>query len=336
MAVTLILALLADQEKRRKVVLELFAGAGGSAFGVQKALGEGPDTVLVERDENAAKTARKAGFNVIGSDVRAVDYRPYLGRTILLWTSPPCQPFSSAGSREGPLDDRNGYPMTLDVIDAVKPTWLIAENVTGLLEHKKGHGPTCAGCYIEQQILPALRERFAFVTQAIVDASDFGLPQARRRAFFWGGPRIVEVPTGTGPKKSLGEAIPYLKEEGEEANRAGKPTRSRTGEIVYPKGWGLAQSRPWLLDQPSATVAATEVKGTNYRESGAGPTGGPPRASDSAFLAAGRRRLTPAECALLQGFPVNYPWQGSVEDIYRQIGNAVPPILAEVVARATL
>jgi len=105
------------------------------------------------------------------------------------------------------------------------------------------------------------------------------------------------------------------------AVRAGRP------------GGGLgtrAASRPELLDRPSPTVTTCEVKGTR----GEGQHGGPDRASDAAWLGAGIRRLTPAECAILQDFPADHPWRGAKTSIYAQIGNAVPPTLARVMCEA--
>ena len=84
-------------------------------------------------------------------------------------------------------------------------------------------------------------------------------------------------------------------------------------------------------------MTTCEVKGTRASaSSGWTFSGGPDRASDTAFQATGRRRLTVAECAVLQGFPADWPWQGTQADRYRQVGNAVPPALAEAVGRALM
>lgn len=99
----------------------------------------------------------------------------------------------------------------------------------------------------------------------------------------------------------------------------------------------IAADRPELLDQPFATVSATEEKGTNYSgkdHTGAGTDRTPARASDSLRLATGRRRLTWEECSLLQDFPVGHPFQGTKTAKYKCVGNAVPPTLARVLALA--
>jgi site-specific DNA-cytosine methylase len=79
------------------------------------------------------------------------------------------------------------------------------------------------------------------------------------------------------------------------------------------------------------------VRGTRASPaSGFDFNGGPDRASDAAFLASGRRRLTVEECAILQGFPPGHPFTGTTEARYTQVGNAVPPALAEAVGRAAM
>lgn len=81
----------------------------------------------------------------------------------------------------------------------------------------------------------------------------------------------------------------------------------------------------------------TEVKGTRAsRSSGWTFNGGPDRASDATFLATGLRRVSETEAARLQGFPEGWPFQGTSLARYRQIGNAVPPLLAEAALRALL
>ena len=104
------------------------------------------------------------------------------------------------------------------------------------------------------------------------------------------------------------------------------------GEALW---WNDEQRAAW--PGPAPTVTAQEVKGTRGEHMGkmlsnGTRAGGPDRASDALWLATGRRRLTVAECARLQDFPADHPWKGTKTAQYRQVGNAVPPTLARVVA----
>ena len=90
------------------------------------------------------------------------------------------------------------------------------------------------------------------------------------------------------------------------------------------------------LERPSPTVTAQEVKGTRAHGDPPDFNGGPDRESDALWLGTGRRRLTVAECAVLQDFPEGYPWQGTKTAQYRQIGNAWPRTFGRVLGRAIL
>lgn len=105
---------------------------------------------------------------------------------------------------------------------------------------------------------------------------------------------------------------------------------------VYPidGSHGRAGTEPQRLDRPSPTVMTTEVKGTRAHAPDWTFNGGPDRASDALFLATGGRRITPEEAACLQGFPPDYRFIGNKTQVYAQIGNAIPPMLAEMWARA--
>ena len=289
--------------------VELFAGAGGAALGLHTAGVE--HLRCIEWDESAAATLAAAGFPAACGDVRDLSLYADLSPD-LVWSSFPCQCWSTAGKRLGPEDERNGWPWTVDAIDAMRPRWFIAENVTGLTQHRGECAGGCVGpelcprAYLDRVILEQLRERFAWVACRVLNASSYGVPQHRRRLIIVAGPRPIDWPAPT----------------------HGKPTGQ--GDLFGRRL--LPWNAPHYWPRPSPAVVCSEVKGSGE--------GGNPhkmqRASDALFLATGRLRLTVQECAALQDFPPDHPWQGNQQSQYRQIGNAVPPTLARVVAEAVL
>jgi len=195
--------------------IELFAGAGGASLGLHRA---GFQSVLaIEWDADACATHQAAELGpVLEGDVRdldaelAFDEAPHL-----LWASPPCQAFSSAGNRLGALDERNGWPWTLEILDrmearGVRPTWVICENVPGLTYHRAtcprdpDEEPfNCPGCYWERWIIPAFEGRFPCVSTRTLDAADFGVPQRRKRVFLVAGPEPFPWPAPTHSLRNL-------------------------------------------------------------------------------------------------------------------------------------
>lgn len=374
-------------------VLELFAGAGGAALGLERAGLH--HAALCEWDSAACATLRAAGLGpVVEGDVRDLDrIEAVAGRVDALWSSFPCQAWSTAGRRRGAQDERNGWPWTVDAIDRFRPAWFLGENVRGLLLHVGGcpfaggqgglfaqPDPTaCPGCYFERVILPQLRARFACVGWWLLDAADYGVPQHRRRVILWAGPQPLRRPAPThGPGRvapwvSMGEALGlpigevYTQRSPETAKGGNRwvPIEEPSATIgcasrpqwrpVVAGAW--EDGRPPLpVDGPAPTLTVRSCEATPWTSAGglylarpaptvsavgeakgSGPGGHPERmqrASDALFLDTGRRRLTVAECAVLQDFPPGHPFQGGAQAQYRQVGNAVPPRLAEVVGRS--
>lgn len=319
--------------------VELFAGAGGAALGL-KAAGIS-HLACVELDPDACKTLRAADLPCVEGDVRDPDlYESHWVGCGLLWASFPCQAWSTAGKRKGAQDERNGWPWTVDAIDCLEPTWFAAENVVGLLNHKgackQGKHcvglPECPNAYFHQVIIKQLEERFAWVGYKILNAADFGVPQKRRRIIIVAGPRPIAWPSEThaDPSKK-GDLFSLVQDSwatlGEAINVESKDASQGQKE------WVIAGSEPWRLDEPSPCVLATEVKGARH-QGNATPSRTPQRASDALFRATGRRRLTIDECAILQDFPRGHRFHGTKKSQYMQVGNAVPPKVAEVIGKA--
>jgi DNA (cytosine-5)-methyltransferase 1 len=298
-------------------LVDLFAGAGGASLGAHAA---GFEVEAVELDADAVATHRAALPGVVHHcDVK--EWHPS-GPVGVVWASPPCQCWSSAGKRLGARDKaRNGFPWTWAAVDRAAPRWLVIENVPALTHHSRRHcgDPNyCPGCYWREVVLPAARARFACVTWRIVNAADHGVPQTRRRVFLVAGPRPYTWPTpthcdpsdplmlaaGRRPWVSTGAALGVARVIGGGGNPHGK---GRPHERNYRD----------LTGGPCVTIAASHVGNR-------GPW----------VCTTTRRRLTLAERATLQAFPADYPWGGATKSsIYRQIGNAVPPPVAEALLR---
>lgn len=330
--------------------LELFAGAGGAALGLRAAGIEA--LACVEVDESACATLKAAGFPAVQADLREWSWDGE--KPDLLWSSFPCQIWSMAGKREGAKDtERNGWPWTLRLIDETQPEWVILENVKGLTTHTEaecGNPAGCAGCYLQSAILAELAKRYAVVQHVVLNAADYGVPQHRRRLIVVAGKQAIRwpEPTHTAPDRTLGlfgEALPWVTMGealgldlpvsfgGHSSERNKIFSMDRPSKTIIAGSHEDNSIRVYTdhLARPAPTVVTVEAKGTR----GHRMHGGPDRASDALWLSTGRRRLTIDECAILQGFG-SHPWSGTKEKQYRQIGNAVPPKLAQVVAESVL
>lgn len=307
--------------------LVLFAGAGGADIGLRSA---GFDHLAcVEGDEKACATLRAAGFPAVHAWIgdgpqpeRTVRGRvqPPLpvwrhdGQPVdLLWASPPCQPYSRAGSRLGADDARDGWPATLAAIREVRPRWVVIENVVG--------SPA-------SEWADTLRPLYPEVTVWRADAVDWGLPSHRDRLYIVAGPRrwTPPAPTHYGPR------VPWLLRAGRAPWRSfGEALGVAECRAITGNGGNLPAPRPSSLPSHAITGSDMWLIGADPATGGRGA-----RTRATAFTGTWRRRLTPEECATLCGFPTGYPFRGGKSAAYRQIGNCVAPVMAEVIGRAIL
>ncbi len=325
----------------------LYSGAGGLDLGFVNAGFE--PAWAVEFDPHAAATY--AGL--LGSHIRHQDIddatRPLPTEHVdLLVGGPPCQGFSVAGKMD-PHDPRSRHVWRfLEVADAIKPTAFVMENVKALGVNARW-GPVRDGLIAEAK-------RMGYTpTLVVLRASDFGVPQRRERMFLVGtrnGRTPNFIPVG-GPTPTVRAAFAELPAFGEPGNNtkcsAGitpakrpimRPTAYRGSLLFNGNGRPLDPGQPAPTLPASMGGNATPIVDQRQLETGGKSwveeyhrsllAGVPPAPSVPECL----RRITVEEAAALQTFPQGVRWSGPLTSQYRQVGNAVPPLLAYHVACA--
>lgn len=300
-------------------VVSLFAGAGGLDLGFCQA---GHEIVWANDNyEDAVETYRaNIGDHIVLADIREIPSCSIPDCGIVIGGFP-CQGFSIANIQRCAKDSRNlMYRELLRVIRDKKPAYFLAENVKGILSLAKGR--------VLQMILDDFEEAGYRVKHRILNAADFGVPQSRERVIFIGVrdgiDRDVGFPTPTHadpdtypllplkPWLSIGEALADIPEP-EDAPHIPNHTYSKY-KLRFVDYLGHRRVDP---DKPAPTVTARG-------DSGGGVV--------VIHHPGNHRRISAREMALIQSFPMDYVFSGSRTSAYRQIANAVPPLMAEALA----
>jgi DNA (cytosine-5)-methyltransferase 1 len=323
-------------------MIDLFAGAGGMTLGFHRA---GFRSIFaVEIETAAAKTyATNFGAYVYPGPIEQVDSLPSADVII---GGPPCQGFSPLGRDR---DDHSRAAMNglwkeyLRAVRQVRPQVFVVENVPEFIKSAQF-----------QTFLRTLRRSFPEyeVEYGVLNAADYGVPQRRRRGIVIasriGKPRFPEKTHGPDSKSgrpyaTVREAIGDLPREPTDKDlhlgRNPKPSSIERYKAIPEGGnrFDLARNRPDLLpdcwrNKPSGT---TDVFGRLWWDR-------PAFTIRTEFFKPEKGRylhpkahrpITHREAARLQTFPDDFVFEGSKIEIARQIGNAVPPVLAEAVAR---
>lgn len=302
-------------------VLEICAGAGGQAVGLEAA--GFVHELAVEIDPDAAQTLRenRPVWKVHTGDVREISGEDYAGVSLLAG-GVPCPPFSAAGKQLGSDDERDLFPEALRLVREAQPRAVMLENVRGLASEKFGS--------YRREILDELEDLGYQHDWQLLYSSAYGVPQLR--------PRFILV---------------AMKPEHFEKFHWPEPvgTPPTIGDKLWPlmaaDGWSGAKR--WA--ERAQEIGPTLVGGS--RKHG-GPDLGPTRAREAwlklgvdgrglANAAPGPDlpadhipRLTVEMAAIVQGFPADWKFFGGKTSRYRQIGNAFPPPVAEHVGTAIM
>jgi site-specific DNA-cytosine methylase len=235
--------------------LDLFAGCGGASLGLEAA---GAEVVAAYDFDGRACRAHRAllpHVEVHEADLNTLDPAT-LPEADGWWASPPCQPGSTAGLRQGCKDPRDGYPALLRLVRARRPRWLVIENVPGFAQHRSAAGcgalwprpEECPACYLAE-ILRCLDELFPVVRMVTLDAADHGVPQHRDRLITVCGPALVDWPA---PTHGPGRPLPWV--------TSGEVLGLQVlGGGTNPHGPGAEHERTFrdLTAEPSTTIAAS-------------------------------------------------------------------------------
>jgi DNA (cytosine-5)-methyltransferase 1 len=296
--------------------LELCAGAGGQARGLELAGFDHEGVVEIDGDCCKTLSLNRPGWRVHHQDLNLFDGRAYRGIDLLAGGLP-CPPFSVAGKQLGKDDERNLFPAALRLVDETRPKAIMIENVRGFLgavfEDYRG--------FIRNEL-----KKLGYEAQwRLLNACDYEVPQLR--------PRVIIVALRDDLKDGFEWPTP---------SRVNAPTVGETLEdLMAERGWLGARAWAARADE----IAPTLVGGSKKH---GGPDLGPTRARQAwaslgvngktlADLApdpdfVGMPRLTVRMAARIQGFDDAWQFHGRKTAAYRQVGNAFPPPVAAAVA----
>ena len=345
--------------------IELFAGAGGLSLGLEQA---GIDVVLAnEIEEDFANTyaINHKKTKMINDDIHNIDWESELceiDNVDIVSGGPPCQGFSTVGSKNA-KDPRNSlFYEYIRCVEAVRPSYVLFENVAGFKRMYEGAAYSA--------LLAELSALGYKTNSAILEASDFGLPQKRQRTIVIGwkkGLPSVRLPEptyfsgldmfGRGQKISVWDAISDLPEIGANdsssmyaappLNEYQKKIRGNSSVLTEHNSTNYGEKMKEILslvpeggsveDLPMHLRPKSYFKNTYARllPHECSPTitrnfGTP--SSSRCIHPFQNRALSTREGARLQGFPDSYIFSGGKGSKNLQIGNAVPVLMAKQIA----
>ncbi|HEY3735030.1 MAG TPA: DNA (cytosine-5-)-methyltransferase [Streptosporangiaceae bacterium] len=305
--------------------VEICAGAGGQALGIERAGFE--HALAVELDASACDTLRanRPGWKIAEGDAadrQVWNPQDYAG-IALLAGGVPCPPFTVAGRRLGAADERDLFAWAVELCRVIRPRALLLENVRGLSEAR-------FGAY-RQHVLDRLRELGYVPGWRLLNACDYGVPQLRPR-FVLVALRPADArwfrwpaPAG-GPPLTVGEALADLMGA---RGWPGAARWARGANRVAPTIVGGSKKHGGGDLGPTRAKRAWAELGVD----GLGIADQAPGPADDPALAP---RLTCEMVARLQGWRDEWGWQftGRKTARYRQLGNAFPPPVAQAVGTA--
>lgn len=343
-------------------LIDLFAGVGGLSLGFQQS---GFEIVFAnEFDPSIAAAYKKNHPNteMLVQDITKVDYdevfSKYKGKIDIIVGGPPCQGFSQKGQRKTIHDERNFlFKYYVKAVEYIKPRYFVMENVPNLLTAENG--------YFRKEIEELFEKIGYSLKTGVLDASDYGVPQSRRRAVIIGklDGEAPNLPAPNKTKTTIWEAISDLAflesgEGTEEQEYRMKPESDYQEELrknstilfnhMATKHSELALERLRLIPPECGKEVLPEEHLTKSIYSG---TWSRMKKDETSVTITTRfdtpssgkfthpfldRAITVREAARIQSFPDDFVFVGNKGSQMKQVGNAVPPKLAWAIAQVIL
>lgn len=343
-------------------VIDLFAGVGGLSLGFEK---QGFDVIVAnEYDASiaAAYSENHKHTKMIVGDITSLDlqevFGAYAGKIDVIVGGPPCQGFSQKGQRKTIHDKRNFlFKYYVAVVELIKPRYFVMENVPNLLTAEAG--------YFFNEIEELFNKMGYALEHGVLNASDYGVPQNRRRAVIIGklNGKAPKLPKPQDIKVTIWDAISDLaflnSGEGTEEQKYRYSPKSEyqkllrgNSKILYnhvvTKHSALALERLAMIPPnagkevlPKEHITKSIYSGTWTRmrkdEISVTITTRFDTPSSGKFTHPYLdRAITVREAARIQSFPDNFRFVGNKGSQMKQVGNAVPPLLAAAIAEVIM
>lgn len=343
-------------------VIDLFAGVGGMSLGFEK---QGFNVVLANEYDSSIAEAYKENHKktkMIVGDITTLNledtFGEYNGKIDVIIGGPPCQGFSQKGKRKTIHDKRNFlFKYYVKVVELVKPKYFVMENVPNLLTAEKG--------YFKKEIEELFNKMGYSIKMDVLNASDYGVPQNRKRAIIIGKlhGNAPELPVALKKKVTVWDAISdlaflesgegsdiqsYQKEPESDYQRKLRGKSKFLYNHVATKHTKIALERLALIPEnagremlPAEHLTKSIYSGTWTRmrrdEISVTITTRFDTPSSGKFTHPFlNRAITVREAARIQSFPDDFKFVGSKCSQMKQVGNAVPPLLASAIAKVII
>jgi DNA (cytosine-5)-methyltransferase 1 len=325
--------------QKKRTYIDLFSGAGGFSLGFDALGFENCFSIDIEPNYCATYCANFPHHHLIQDDIKNLTAEAIKNLTKgqgidVIVGGPPCQGFSMAGNigRKFIDDPRNQlFNEFARVVEIVQPKYFVMENVARLYTHQQGS--------TRLEIINLFEKMGYKVDCKVLNTADYGVPQVRNRVFFIGNKQseIILFPEKqTSPHKTVAEAIQHLpalisNQTSDLPNHtAMKHSEQMLAKMQYISDGGTRSEIPinirpqtgdvrkyirYKSTQPSICITGDMRKVFHYNQN---------------------RALTVRELAAIQSFPDGFVFKGSSISQQQQVGNAVPPLMAEVIAETIL